>query len=205
MPQTKVLLLNADYSPIRIVEWQHAVELVLGEKAILVEAVPDQFVRSEVLVLPWPSVIALRKYKTLKSRVKFSGRNVTLRDRSECQYCGYAPRFSDGRVDREALTLDHVVPRAQAKHGAVYLYWSKKWVNVTSWENAITACKRCNVAKADRTPLQAGMPLRVFPRVPTQADTIRMSLARVRDVPAAWAAYLPGVVVESGEAQASLG
>lgn len=191
----QVLKLNADYSAIQIVSWESAVELVLGDKATIVESVPGRFVRSQRLALPWPSVIALRRYKSVRARAKFSGRNVVLRDAGRCTYCGVTPRHKDGAIDRRELTLDHVVPRAQAKHGAVFLPWSKKWVNVSSWENATTACRSCNSWKADRTPDQANMRLLVYPRPPTQSDVLRMSLSRVHPVPEAWKPYLPALQV----------
>ena len=187
-----VLCLNADYSPTRIIGWEHAVELLLAEKALLVGSVPDRYIRSQRLALPWPSVIALKKYRTIRGRVKFSGKHVILRDSGRCSYCGHAPKLEDGSIDRQYLTHDHVVPRAQARDGAVFLPWSRKWVNVTSWENATTACRSCNSRKADRTPAQAGMSLSVFPRVPTHIDVMRISLAKLPNVPASWEPYLPG-------------
>lgn len=187
-----VLKLNADFSPLAVVTWTEAMELVLGEKATVVEFVPDKHVHSEHLTLPWPAVIALKRYKTVRSRVKFSGRNVILRDFGKCSYCGATPRLPDGNIDLKMLTLDHVVPRAHADHGTVYLPWSKRQVNVTSWENATTACRDCNSRKADRTPAQAGMPLLFTPRSPTAADVLRMSLAKLRSFPDSWRPYLPG-------------
>lgn len=118
-----------------------------------------------------------------------------------CAYCGIRPTYTDGRPDRDRLTADHVIPRAQAKEGRVYLYWSKKWSAVTTWENCVTACKPCNQRKADRTPAQAGMGLRFLPRRPTQADVLRMSLWRLRALPPEWADYVPAQadVSEKGE------
>ena len=194
---TPVLQLNADYSPIKVLSWERAVELVLGDKALTVEAVPEKYIRSQRLALPWPSVIALKRYRTVRGKVKFSGKNVILRDSGRCSYCGCAPKLPDGRIDREHLTLDHVVPRAQAKDGVVFLPWSRKWVNVTSWENGTTACRSCNTRKADRTPAQAGMTLSVYPRLPTQVDVMRISLAKIRNVPASWEPYLPGALTSS--------
>lgn len=55
----------------------------------------------------------------------------------------------------------------------------------------MTSCRPCNARKADRTPQQAGMPLRAYPRVPTQTDVLRMSLSRLRVVPEEWHPYLP--------------
>ncbi len=188
-----VLKLNADFTPLAVILWSSAIELTMCGKAITVEIVPDKFVRSEHLAVPWPSVVALKRYKTVRGRAKFSGKSVIARDFGRCGYCGIMPRTADGRIDRRDLTLDHVVPRAQAQHGTVYLPWSKKWVNVTSWENAITACRACNNAKADRTPAEAGMKLQCLPRVPTHADVLRISLTAFRNIPDAWRAYLPGV------------
>ncbi len=190
---TQVLQLNADYTPMRVVGWEHAVELVLDGRAMLVEALPGKYVRSEKLVLPWPAVIALKRYHVIRGRAKFSGKNVVVRDLGVCSYCGSAPRLLDGRIDRDELTLDHVVPRAQARDGVVFLPWSRKWVNVSSWENATTACRACNSFKADRTPAQAGMTMRVYPRNPTQNDVLRMALSKVRRVPREWVAYLPNI------------
>ena len=106
-------------------------------------------------------------------------------------YCGLSPRTRDGRIDRQELTLDHVIPRAQAQSGAVYLPWAKKWVNVTCWENSLTACRSCNSRKEDRRPDQTGMVMRALPRVPSQSDVLRMSLSRHSHVPQEWVAYLP--------------
>lgn len=186
-----VLQLNADYAPMKLLRWERAVELVLDAKAVQVVSEEGRFVRSARLALPWPSVIALRRYAQVRGRVRFSSRNVIARDNYTCQYCGVRPRLPDGRPDRELLTLDHVVPRAQARHNTVYLPWVKRWVNVTCWENAVASCRACNTRKADRTPTQAGMTLRTLPRVPTTADVLRLSLARLPQVPDGWLPYLP--------------
>lgn len=186
------LMLNADYTPMKIQTYERAIELLLEDKVVVVETVPDRFVRSEKLVIPWPSVIALKKYRNGRpDRVKFSSRAVLARDGYTCSYCGVRPTYPDGRPDKEQLTTDHVIPRAQAKDGKVYLYWSKKWSALTTWDNCVCACRRCNQRKADRTPVQAGMTLRFFPRRPTQADVLRMSMLRQRTVPVAWRQYLP--------------
>lgn len=196
---TPVLQLNLDYTPMKVTSWERAIEMLLDGTVLLVDAVPDRFIRSERLAMPWPSVVALRKYRNVRNRVRFSGRAVLARDHYRCAYCLCAPTLSDGRPDRNALTMDHVVPRAQAREGKVYLQWAKKWVNVTCWENAITACRRCNQRKGNRTPEGAGMHLHVYPRVPSQADVLRMQIGKMRRLPDAWLPYLPGMLVENGE------
>lgn len=186
-----MLVLNADYTPAKIIRWERAVELLLDNKAVTVENHPGRFVRSASLAIPWPAVVVLRRYARPRGRVRFCGRNVAARDHYACAYCGLVPRTPEGRPDRDLLTMDHVIPRAQARDGKVYLPWTRKWVNVTCWENAVTACRACNARKADRTPAQANMVLRVLPRVPTPADALRMTLARIADVPGSWLPWLP--------------
>jgi 5-methylcytosine-specific restriction endonuclease McrA len=186
-----VLQLDVDFTPLRLIRWERAVELVLAARAYTVAALPDRFVRSPSLALPWPSVIVARTPARLRPRVGFHPRNVAARDGYRCAYCGIAPMLADGRPDRRALTLDHVVPRAQAREGTVVLPWSRKRVPVHCWENAVAACVRCNQRKADRTPEQAGMTLRTLPRAPRPTDALRIHLARLSSIPEEWRPYLP--------------
>ena len=200
-----MLSLNADFAPLKVIRWEEAVEKIVDQKAIAVENYDAAFVRSARLVIPWPAVVALRKYRTIRGRVKFSASNVAARDRWTCCYCGVQPRLLDGRPDRSALTLDHVIPRAHAEHATVYVPWAKAQVNVTSWLNSLCSCKSCNARKGDRTPSQAGMHMLSIPRTPTQNDVMRMHLARMRTIPAPWRAYIPGLwdePVAIGEAHA---
>jgi 5-methylcytosine-specific restriction endonuclease McrA len=185
------LQLNADYGPMKVVRWERAVELVLDEKAVTVTPYEGRFVRSVSLAVPWPAVIALKRFTRARERVRFSPRNVHARDVWTCAYCGLRPRLADGRPDRRALTLDHVIPRAQARNGLVYLPWARRWVKVSCWENAVAACPSCNTRKADRSLAHAGMTLRAYPRVPTAADALRIALDRVYPVPDEWAQWLP--------------
>lgn len=93
-----------------------------------------------------PRVIRLLKYDRVpKYQVKFNRRNVFLRDEYSCQYCGKKSSASQ-------LSLDHVLPRSQG--------------GITSWDNIVTACLKCNERKGGRTPRQANMPLRIPPRKP---------------------------------------
>lgn len=143
---TEVLVLNASYEPLRIVPVRRAMRLLLQHKAELVEAAEHAW-RAQVLVLDVPLVVRLIRYVALPHarRVPCSRRAVLARDGETCQYCGAQP-------GRSALTIDHVVPRAQGGQ--------------TTWENVVTACANCNHNKANRTPHQAGMTLARQPRSP---------------------------------------
>lgn len=67
-------------------------------------------------------------------------RSIYERDSYRCRYCG---GFTGG------LVLDHVQP------------WSRGGEDTA--ENLVTACHACNSTKKDRTPDEAGMPLRPVP------------------------------------------
>ena len=188
-----VLVLNADYHPLKILPWQQAVLLVLEEKADLVTDYVGRLVRSAHESMPWPAVVRLRKFVKTRSRTRFNRQNLLARDGYECGYCGAKPVTKAGRPDLHELTLDHVIPRAQSKGGFVTVKTGPnkgQQIALTSWSNVIACCVSCNMSKADRTPEQAGMTLRKQPRVPTSLDILRMSLTKVR-VPLEWAEYLP--------------
>jgi 5-methylcytosine-specific restriction endonuclease McrA len=112
-------------------------------------------------------VVRLRRYARQERKVKFSRVNVYRRDAFACQYCGAQPGAA-------ALTLDHVLPRARGGR--------------TEWLNIVTACTRCNAAKADRTPEQAAMPLR---RRPYKPSSMPMVSPQECDHPG-WMGYLGG-------------
>jgi len=77
--------------------------------------------------------------------VKFSRRNVFLRDKFTCQYCART-------LPETQLNLDHVMPRDKGGR--------------TTWENIVTSCFRCNTRKANKLPQEAGMHPRSKPFAP---------------------------------------
>ena len=79
--------------------------------------------------------------------------NTTLfkRDDHLCLYCG-------NKFKTEDLSRDHVTPLFQGGRDL--------------WVNVVSACKRCNNAKAGRTPEQANMKLLAIPFIPTHAEYI---------------------------------
>jgi 5-methylcytosine-specific restriction endonuclease McrA len=183
------LVLNADYSPVRIVPWQRGVTLVLDERALLVEPYAGREVRSSRRAVPWPAVVTLRKYERRRPRLAFSRRNVFARDDFTCQYCGFSPITASGRPDLRRLTLDHVVPRARAVAGSVTLPWSGSTVRVSSWENVVCACGSCNHRKGARTPDEAGLELRERPRAPRSGEALGW-LGAHGSLPSEWRAWV---------------
>ena len=124
-----VLVLNLNYVPLNICNVRRAVILVGKGKAELLENHRGQL-RTVSSLVDVPSIIRL-VYLVKKPFLprKLSKKEVFLRDKFTCQYCG--KKVPD-------LTLDHVVPRRQ--HGS------------HTWENVVAACNRCNLRKAGRTP-----------------------------------------------------
>jgi len=162
-----VLVLNATYEPLNVVSVKRAVVLLLKEKAEIVEAA-EAWIRAQNWAIPRPLVIRLVYYVRIPHRLSLplSRRTILARDGYTCQYCGRQPGKSE-------LTLDHVVPRCRG--------------GKSSWENMVTACKRCNQRKGNRTPEEAGMKLRAPPRKPRYIALTLLGDARPHDV---WSKYI---------------
>lgn len=115
-----------------------------------------------------PKIVRLLGYDKLpRTNVKLNRRNLYARDQNRCQYCG--KRFAT--VD---LSVDHIVPRSQG--------------GITSWDNVVCACLRCNVRKGGRTPEQAGMRLITVPRRPKRSPILTVKLSDSRY--ASWKQFL---------------
>lgn len=164
----RTLVLNAGYEPVQLVSWQKALCLVLSEKAEVV-ALYEAVARSVTQQFRLPSVVRLVRYVRAVSRltmVRCTRKNVLLRDRYQCQYCGVKCR-------QQTISIDHVVPRSKG--------------GKTVWTNVVAACHTCNRKKANRSPERAGMKLMREPRRPHWADLIEDP---AREAEADWLPYL---------------
>jgi len=85
-------------------------------------------------------------------------RALFRRDGHMCLYCG-------GEFAPAELTRDHVVPSSRG--------------GPDSWENCVTACRRCNQHKADRTPEEAGLRLLAVPYAPKHAEYLILANRRI--------------------------
>jgi len=140
------LVLNADYRPLSyyplsLWPWQEAIKAAWLDRVDIV-AEYDEVVRSPSTEIRIPSVVVLKDYVKPQKRVAFTRFNLFLRDQFRCQYCGA----------KGELTFDHVVPRARG--------------GITSWENVVAACAKCNLKKGSKSLKQVGMALRKPPRQP---------------------------------------
>jgi len=198
-----VLVLNKMWMAIRVTNARRAFSLLVGDIAEVIRvddgsyaahnfeswtelgAVREQFnsspptasllgsehydwVRTVRMHIAVPKVIRLLGYDRLpKQGVKLNRRNIFARDKNHCQYCG--KHFSTSE-----LSLDHLIPRSLG--------------GVSSWDNLVCCCVRCNAHKGGRTPVQAHMKLIRKPTKPRRNPIISLRLGT--DKYASWRAFL---------------
>lgn len=163
----RVLKLDQSYKPVEIVPWTEAMRLIYLDKAEIVEAYPDQLIRSVNSSYPAPCIIRILQGIEKPKRLRFSRENVYRRDEYTCQYCN--TEFSV-----EDLTLDHVQPASRGGR--------------KSWENIVTACTWCNGKKADKTLEQFGARLMKRPGKPK--ESMKMILRISDHDPKIWLDYV---------------
>jgi len=153
----QVIVLNADYQFLNFCNWKRALALVNSGKAEIVKAsekIIKNFTGTFTFTIPY--VIKLVKLIRLiyKRRVPWSKKNIFIRDNNTCQYCG--------KENLKHPELEHVVPKSKG--------------GKNSFENCVTACKKCNRIKGDRTPAEAKMYLKKQPKIPTINEFLQMKL-----------------------------
>ncbi|MEE8363446.1 MAG: HNH endonuclease [Dehalococcoidia bacterium] len=165
MTRSPVLLLNQNYQPLNVCDVRRAIVLLGRGKAEALEN-GGGYIRSAYAAFPEPSIVRLLyMVKRPLHQRRLSRREVFIRDRHACQYCGRQTR---------ALTLDHVIPRSRGgKH---------------TWTNVVSACNSCNHRKAGRTPAEARMTLGREPRPPRPNPYAFFHVERLLEP---WRPYLP--------------
>ncbi|MEO7993429.1 MAG: HNH endonuclease [bacterium] len=162
-----VLVLNGDYQPLNITDLRRAVGLVLLGKAAVLEHRSLE-IGTATFRFPAPSVIKLEQFvRRPYLPVRLTRRALFARDGYCCQYCGSGER---------QLTIDHVVPRT--KGGG------------HTWDNLVTACKRCNNLKGGRTVEQSGFRLRRAPSQPSFILSNHYPSIVNQTIEEAWLKYL---------------
>lgn len=171
----RALLLDRNYMALSVVSWKKAVKLMVKGKAEPVDMTTEAVgtsVRHATGVFNVPTIIRLLTvipWRAHQGRMKFSRRNMLVRDNSECQYCGI-------HVGKHTATVDHVIPRSKG--------------GKTDYLNCVTSCKDCNNKKGDRTPKEAGLRLKKKPRRPTFLMLYRHHL---KNPPEEWQDFIIGV------------
>jgi 5-methylcytosine-specific restriction endonuclease McrA len=168
---SSVLVLNRNYTAVRVVSARRAFSLLYKNFAEVIDSsneefgifdftawvdlsrervqrpvTHDQFVTTPRLAILVPRVIRLVTYdKVPKREVKFSRRNILARDENRCQYCSR-------KLSASQLSIDHVVPKSRG--------------GKSTWTNVVAACNPCNTRKGGRMPWEASMKLRKTPQAP---------------------------------------
>jgi 5-methylcytosine-specific restriction endonuclease McrA len=176
----RTLVLNMDYSPIKVICWQRAITLTYIGKEIPGEGVTPVEYYDEVVysgsgkAFPIPAVVVTNRYIKRKKTVPIKKSTVFARDGFKCQYCGreYHPEY---------LTFDHVISKDE---------WRKKKIpgNYTNWTNIVTACSPCNRKKSNKSLAQCGMKLLSQPKEADYNTYVRGQFGK--NVPEQWKVYL---------------
>lgn len=146
----RVLVLNNDYSPLTVCSVQRAIILLFLEKAEMISDSLDHTIRTVSKTYPMPAVVRLKRYINLPYRgVVLTRHNIFKRDNFQCQYCGTT----------KELTLDHLVPKAKGGR--------------STWNNLVTACKRCNAKKGNYSLEESGLKIKTKPFKPNYVLFLR--------------------------------
>ncbi|MCP4332603.1 MAG: HNH endonuclease [Gammaproteobacteria bacterium] len=156
MQNAKILRLNKAGTPIEWISREEAATLVvkdqvvwaLGEDAFVIRGGINRLGRQSILSLP--SILASDGRVKLNDFVPpLVNSYLFRRDQFLCMYCG-------GEFRADNLSRDHILPVSRK--------------GTDNWTNVVTACKRCNHRKANRTPEEAGMELLAVPFVPNRYE-----------------------------------
>ncbi len=163
-------MLNNDYTFVGICSPESAIIAWYTNKVVIEESYQTVW-RSVSTEIRVPAVIRLKKYVKILyehlTYVSYSKRNVHLRDRYLCQYCGIKP-------ETRRLTIDHIIPETKG--------------GLTTWSNTVSCCATCNSIKDNRTPQEADMKLIRIPGKPKGfSEIIRIRLGELHDL---WKKYL---------------
>jgi 5-methylcytosine-specific restriction endonuclease McrA len=123
-------------------EVKKAVAVVWHEEK-LVQEMGYSFMIPSVIQYPYSDYMP----KNYVKQLPFNRKNLWIRDRGMCMYCGK-------KVSISSFSFEHVIPKCLGGKGH-------------DWLNIVVSCLRCNAKKGGRTPEQANMPLIRKPFIPS--------------------------------------
>lgn len=158
-----ILRLNIAGNPVEWLTWQEATTLyarklvtwTLGDTVRTVRGGTSKYTGSQSRI-SLHSIIACagELHSPRPSKPALSNRILFRRDQNLCMYCGKP--FTD-----RDLSCDHILPTSRG--------------GKNTWVNVVTACKRCNHYKQNRTPEEAGMQLLALPFEPNPAEYLALA------------------------------
>jgi len=150
--QYRTLVLNADYSPISILNLAHipvadALTRVFNGTCHVVETYNRQIktAKKENAVF-LPSVIARNQYEDLPRHITDNpvAEYLYYRDHATCAYTGETLTLQKGKPN--TLTIDHVIPKSKGGNN--------------TWDNVVACLPNANLAKSDSMPIGLWKPKR---------------------------------------------
>lgn len=169
----RVLLLNGNYRPLKVVTVRKAFELMCRGVVDSVDGIAARL-HSTGVIFEIPSVLVLRRYVRVPQRGAIWGRRAVVnRDNCTCIYCGVTiGNVHRGRtLTRANFTVDHLIPISRG--------------GGNTWGNTACACHWCNHRKGARLPHEAGMALLWEPKRPRVNYVVASG-----DIPSEWKVYL---------------
>lgn len=167
-----------------VIDWQKAIilwyrqQFGYNKNIEIIDFYSNDYIKSTNKDIRVPSIMRITKYCNVFNRhIKFSRRNLFIRDNYTCQYCGK-------KLENKKLTYDHIIPKSK---------WSNHNTKATNWLNITTACVSCNLKKGDKTPQQASMPLLNIPYIPLKNEKylpIAQHLLNIEHIPNEWSSYI---------------
>ena len=169
----RALLIDRNYMALSIISWKKAIKLIVKGKAESIETKTKININGGMNAFSLSTIIRLVvdiPWRAHKSRMKFSRRNIMIRDSHKCQYC-------EKRLGKSNHTIDHVVPRARGGQ--------------TTYTNCVACCRDCNNRKGDRRLEESGMDLKITPKRPGFMVLYKHYLTEYS--PEEWADYIIGM------------
>lgn len=163
-----VLLLNQDYSPLKITSLKRGFKLVFKGKAEVIHYDELKPIITDVKNYVRPTIIRLLRYISLPYRkIPLTRDNIYKRDDYKCIYCNTS----------RSLTLDHVIPRSKGGNN--------------EWDNLVTCCHSCNVYKGGKSVDEflniTGFKMRHKPYKPNYLQFLSIMNSGMKDE---WITYL---------------
>lgn len=196
---SRVLLLNAHYSALRIISVRRAFSLLFKRDdnyqpvAEVINVENGQYISYDFE--DWTQVSALKKefdreqhdwirtvrFDLVVPRIirvltfhKLPKQEVKFNRRNVFARDRNTCQYCGKHFISSELSLDHVIPRSTG--------------GTARWENIVCACVKCNVKKGGRTPQQAGIRLIRMPEKPRRNPAVSVTLSDRRY--ASWKTFL---------------
>ncbi|GAA3923967.1 HNH endonuclease [Litoribacillus peritrichatus] len=165
MNNAKILRVDKIGAPLSWISPQEASTFIMNARVLWTLGEETVVLRGGINCLGERSILEIPAIIATKGRNKKANDTPALcrsviyaRDHYSCLYCGEQPGVP-------LLSLDHVIPVSRG--------------GPTTFQNLVTACRRCNTFKRDRTPEEANMKLLAVPFVPSKHEFLYLSNRRI--------------------------